>query len=208
MKKFNLESLKIDVKIIPADKKKMLIKEFVAALIMIAVDWISKLTIFSFLERRPGNELTVIENFFYLSSATNDGVAFGMFPGFSRVFGVFSIVISAAVVYYLIKNFNDSKYMRAGLLMIFAGGFANGVERLIFGYVRDFLYFTFYTNFNIADSLVVVGAGLLIVYLIFFSSKDLKEKERLQAEKEEKEKAEKAIKENAEKVENDAESGM
>jgi hypothetical protein len=59
---------------------------------------------------------------------------------------------------------------------MFAGGFANGVERIIYGYVRDFIYVTFYTNFNIADSFVVVGAAIIVIYLIFFYSSDSKKK--------------------------------
>ncbi|MDR2091074.1 MAG: signal peptidase II [Clostridiales bacterium] len=178
MKKF---SLKIDFKAIPADKKKMMIKEAVLVLILIAADWLSKLAAFAFLKDKPDG-VAVIDGFFYLFKATNDGVAFGMFEGYSRLFGVFSMFVCAGVLFYLLKNLNDGKYMRIGLLLVFAGGFANGVERLIFGYVRDFLFFPFYSNFNIADALVVVGAGLLIVYLLFFSSKDLKEKERLEAD--------------------------
>jgi signal peptidase II len=185
MKKINLKGLKIDFKGIPDDKKKMMIKECVFALALIVADWLSMIFFFYFLEKRPDNRFPVIENFFYIMSDINDGVAFGMFSGYSRVFGIFSIIISAAIVVYLLKNFNDNKYIRVGLLLIFAGGVANGVERLIFGYVRDFLYVTFYSNFNVADALVVVGAVFLVVCMILFSENPNEKKKLKDGEKRE-----------------------
>ncbi|MDR3263605.1 MAG: signal peptidase II [Clostridiales bacterium] len=168
--------LKINFKAITPAQKKMLLIELIVAVAAIAADWISKLAAFAVLKNHPDG-ITVIKDFFLLFADKNDGVAFSMFSGYSRLFGVFSVLVSAAIVWYLLKYPGEHRLMRNGFLLIFCGGIANGIERLIYGYVRDFICFTFYSNFNIADAEVVVGAILVAVYLIFFSSKDLKNKE-------------------------------
>ncbi|MDR2046449.1 MAG: signal peptidase II [Clostridiales bacterium] len=173
MRKFNL---KIDLKNLPADKKKRLITEGVIFVAFVALDWLSKLAVFDVLERRE-EPIEVIKNIFYLTAATNDGIAFGMFSGASRFFGVFSMLVSGLIVLYLLKNLNEKPSVRIGFSLILAGGFANGAERLVYGYVRDFLYFVFYTSFNVADACTVTGAALIIITLLL-SLSDERKKER------------------------------
>jgi signal peptidase II len=165
--------LKKILKNLGKNQKKTLITEAVIAAALIIFDWLTKLIVFSVV---GDDGLTVIDGFLRLEKGLNDGIAFGMFSGYSRLFGVFSIVVSAAVAVYLLKAADENKYMRLGLVLIFAGGVANGAERLIYGFVRDFLYVPFYSNFNVADSCVVVGAAVVMIYMLFFYSKDEKKR--------------------------------
>jgi signal peptidase II len=62
--------------------------------------------------------------------------------------------------------------------MLIGGGIGNMIDRVSLGYVIDFLDFELinFPIFNIADSFITVGAGLLIVYLLFFEMRNLEPK--------------------------------
>ena len=64
--------------------------------------------------------------------------------------------------------------------MIFAGAVGNIIDRLALGFVRDFIYFELidFAVFNFADSCLTVGTIVLIIYMIFFYSRDEKELEK------------------------------
>ena len=66
--------------------------------------------------------------------------------------------------------------MRSALILILAGAVGNIVDRIALGYVRDFIYFELidFAVFNFADSCLTVGTIVLIIYLLFFYSKDEK----------------------------------
>jgi signal peptidase II len=113
----------------------------------------------------------------------NPGIAFGItIPGFKAVFGVFSIVASIAIFWYMSKNRNVlTKWEKVSLALILGGAVGNlidrvfygviyGYESLFYGRVVDFLDFGYKENwwpvFNIADSAVSVGVVLLMILLL------------------------------------------
>ena len=59
------------------------------------------------------------------------------------------------------------------LVLMFAGAFANAIDRIFRGFVIDFIETTFiaFPVFNIADIAITIGAALLIVYILFFDKK-------------------------------------
>ena len=83
----------------------------------------------------------------------------------------------AILVFYLIFNKKENKVFRTLLVLILAGGLGNLYDRIVFGYVRDFIVFDFWPNFatfNVADSFLTVATILFAIYAIFFMPKDLK----------------------------------
>jgi signal peptidase II len=168
--------LKINLKKLDVRQKKTLIKECAFAAVLILFDWLTKLAAFSLLKDKPDG-VPVIDGLLILEAIRNDGIAFGMFDGYSRLFGVISIIVSVAIAWYFLKNTSEHRLMKTGLLLIFAGGVANGCERIIYNFVRDFLNVPFYSVFNFADVYVVGGAAVLIVYILFFAPKDEKKPE-------------------------------
>ena len=90
-----------------------------------------------------------------------------------------SIAIVAILVFIFWKK-PQSKLMLASLIMICSGGIGNMIDRIYLGYVIDFLDFCAFPNlwmwvFNVADAFVVVGAGLLILWMILDIVKDAKD---------------------------------
>ena len=84
------------------------------------------------------------------------------------------------ISFYLIFNKKENKVFRTLLVLILAGGLGNLYDRIVFGYVRDFIVFDFWPNFatfNVADSFLTVATILFAIYAIFFMPKDLKKRQ-------------------------------
>ena len=78
------------------------------------------------------------------------------------------ILLIVFIVYYILKQNPESKLERIGYSMILGGAVGNLFDRIIYGYVIDFLDFNIfgydYPIFNLADSFIFVGIVLLIIY--------------------------------------------
>ena len=105
----------------------------------------------------------------HFTYAENRGMAFGMLEDHRWVFMVLSTVGILAILFYLLRFRPASLWMRISLSMIVGGGIGNMIDRVILGYVVDFIDFTLidFAIFNVADSFVCVGAGMTILYLIY-----------------------------------------
>lgn len=125
--------------------------------------------------------IPVINDFFYISNIRNDGAAFSMFAGKEwamTLFYVLTVVSVIAMACYFIFKKNDSKWLDISLVLIAAGAIGNFIDRLAFQEVRDFLYFTFFANFNVADIAVTVGGIMLVFYFLFLDKDAIFKKKR------------------------------
>lgn len=101
----------------------------------------------------------------------NTGVAFSMFNEAPQVaFVLLGVAVSVGILWWLRKNPRGQTLVAAGLTLIMGGALGNLVDRVTRGYVVDFIDFYVgswhYATFNIADSAISVGAGLLILDLL------------------------------------------
>ena len=152
----------------------------------ILLDQLSKILVVEFLSRET--PLVVIEGVFRFTYVENDGAAFGMLDDHRWIFMVLSVIGISAVFIYLLKFRPSSRLACTALAFIIGGGIGNMIDRVRLGYVIDFIDFYAFPNvwmwvFNVADSFVCVGAGMLILYLILDIVKDSKkQKEALNGE--------------------------
>jgi signal peptidase II len=114
--------------------------------------------------------VTVIENFFHITYVRNKGAAFGFLSGSQFRIPFFigvAIVAAAGILWYLRKVRDDQKILQGGLCLIFSGALGNLIDRIRFGEVVDFLDVHWYQHhwpaFNVADSAITVGVGLLLI---------------------------------------------
>lgn len=91
----------------------------------------------------------------YFSVTRNYGAAFGLFQGYKWLF-----VIVAVIVVFLIYKYRNLNNLALGLLL--GGTIGNLVDRLVYGYVIDFINLGFWPSFNLADSFSTIGVFLLI----------------------------------------------
>ena len=99
----------------------------------------------------------------------NEGAAFGMLSNHRWVFMIFSTVAIIGLLIYLLRFRPKPRLVQITLAMIIGGGIGNMIDRILLGYVIDFIDFTLidFAVFNVADSFVTVGAFLLMGYLVW-----------------------------------------
>ena len=121
-----------------------------------------------------GEQIPVIEGFFNLVFIYNRGAAFGLLanlsPDFTWIFFIIVKSLVMGVVAYLWWRLPAGQTLAAvGFSLIFAGAGGNLIDRVRLGQVIDFLDFHIgryhWPAFNVADSLICVGAGFLLWYI-------------------------------------------
>jgi signal peptidase II len=105
----------------------------------------------------------------------NTGAAFGLFQNGGLVFGIMAVIVSGFIIYYFPQVPKENKWMRIALSMQMAGALGNLIDRLRFGPVTDFISVGSFAVFNIADSSITVGVGILILAMWL---EDRKEKQK------------------------------
>ena len=109
-----------------------------------------------------------------LTYLENRGAAFGILQDKRILFVILTIAIVIYLLYYFITNLKSNPLvLNIAFSLIISGALGNFYDRLFQGYVVDFIEFAFvdFPVFNIADILVTVGCGLLIIYILFHGEK-------------------------------------
>ncbi len=116
-------------------------------------------------------DFKVIGDAFVLSYLRNSGAAWGMLSGKINLFIIFTVIVVLAVTYVVINMPVTKKYMPllVTCTLLVSGAAGNFIDRVKFGYVRDFIYFKLinFPVFNVADCYVTVSVVLLIILILF-----------------------------------------
>ena len=133
------------------------------------------------LHLKPIDTLPIIEDVLHLTYVENTGAAFGMMKDARWVFMVTSTAAIIGILGYMIRRVYIKKekmpWMEAlSLSLIVGGGIGNMIDRTMLGYVVDMIDCRFinFAVFNVADSFVCIGAGLMILYLIILTVREYK----------------------------------
>lgn len=119
----------------------------------------------------------------------NTGAAFGLFQDGALIFGIMAVVVSAFIIIYFPRIPQNEKLMRVALSMQMAGALGNLIDRLFHeGHVTDWISVGDFPVFNVADSSITVGVGLLILALWLAERKE--KKNQAQSEQDSTEKVE------------------
>ena len=134
-----------------------------------------------------GQSIPLIENVLHLTRVHNTGMAFGMMDEKNERW-VFMVVSSVAIVgilgYMIYRIYIKKKPFHwaaaLALSLIVGGGIGNMIDRTVLGYVVDMIDFRLinFAVFNVADSFVCIGAGLLMVYMIADMIREERENKR------------------------------
>ena len=110
--------------------------------------------------------VNIIDNFFSLTYVLNDGAAFSLFASRTYLLILIALVCLFFIIYEL-KNNLDDRVLSIGYSLVLAGLLGNFIDRLIDGYIIDYLSFKIlgysYPIFNLADILIVVGIVIVII---------------------------------------------
>ncbi|HZE91108.1 MAG TPA: signal peptidase II [Rhizobacter sp.] len=137
------------------------------ALIVILLDQFSKTLI---LGNFHYGESRFVTSFFNLVRVHNTGAAFSFLAGASgwqRWFFVVLGALAAGFIVWLLRSHGGQRMFSAALSLILGGALGNVIDRLLHGYVVDFIQVhcagRYFPSFNLADSAITLGAALLIL---------------------------------------------
>ena len=122
------------------------------ALVVIVLDQLTKHLV--------SNEIILIKDFLKITFITNTGSAFGTLQGSNSYLIFFSLIVLGVLLFYWDKIENKEKVFYA---LIISGIIGNLIDRIIYGFVIDFISFSFWPAFNVADSALTIGIIGLIV---------------------------------------------
>jgi signal peptidase II len=180
------------------------LRVFFLTLVVVIIDQLAKFMVkgidipflnFSFHGMPYNASINVLDGYFLITFIENNGMAFGIELGGNLLRCLLVLSASFALIYFIIKNRNESLYLRVSLAFILSGAVGNLIDRLfyglIYGYaplcygkVVDFFHFKipeftilgrqFYTFpiFNVADIAITVGFCMIFLgYRKLFSQK-------------------------------------
>lgn len=143
---------------------------FLVAFFIIGLDRILKLWVAENLflhETRP-----LLGRIFRLTRVHNPGGAFGIFPEGRVVFIIVAASVTVVIVFLLLTARYQSRLVNTGLALILGGAVGNLIDRIIFGYVLDYLKIQGLFVNNLADFAITIGAGLLVFHMFFGGEAD------------------------------------
>jgi signal peptidase II len=138
----------------------------------LALDLWTKKAVFDFLEHQPYNRYSIIDGVLQFVIALNDGVAFGLLSGRLYLLGAVSIVALAVIIAIFLFSGSERRVVHIALGLFAAGVCGNFYDRVFNdGMVRDFIDVVYWPGkhwpaFNVADALLCVGVGLMIISCI------------------------------------------
>lgn len=140
-----------------------MVTTIIISIILLCIDQISKLLVVNLLTKT--DSITIIKNFFYLTYINNDGAAFSILVG-KRIFLILiAVLVIVMLIRYIKKNNIQNKLELVSISLIIGGSLGNLMDRVIRGYVIDFLDFKIFNYnfpiFNLADTFIVIGVFLL-----------------------------------------------
>ncbi len=137
------------------------------AILALALDQITKIIATTYLKLNIS--VQIINKFFYLTLCQNEGAAWGLFKN-TKFIIIIGTIIAIILIYHFVYVFKQNKRNNLAFGLLIGGLLGNLADRIIFGYVRDFLDFYIfkydYPIFNVADICIVIGIFLLMIAVL------------------------------------------
>lgn len=143
--------------------------------ILLGLDQLTKYLAYNIL--RLKGSVSLLPGVFELQYLENRGAAFGMMENMQWIFVLFALVITAAAGWFYLRlcfrKFAGPRSfvpLKGICVLLMAGALGNMMDRLIHGFVIDFLYFSLidFPIFNVADIYVCVGTACFLLLLLFY----------------------------------------
>jgi len=144
---------------------------FLVALFIIVADQVSKAWIRASI---PEGYSLLKLGFFRITHVHNTGAAFGLFPDQSLLLTIFAIIAGIVVLFFVFYGHRYLPWFGSTPVvltfgLVLGGTVGNLLDRFRFGYVTDFIDFSYWPAFNVADSAVTVGVILFALLLLRYA---------------------------------------
>ncbi|MDD6093603.1 MAG: signal peptidase II [bacterium] len=137
----------------------------ILTILVILVDFFSKYMVSKLMT--VNETINLINNFFRITYVKNTGAAFSIFSNNTILVIIISVVVIGFLLFYIYKNKGNNKLENVSYAFILGGAISNLIDRLVYGYVIDFLDFEILSYdapiFNLADTFIVIGVILFLI---------------------------------------------
>lgn len=155
------------------NSSKMIIFDFILFVVLTLIDQYTKYLSESLKNNNPIVLINGVLEFRYLE---NHGAAFGILQGKQLFFLIMSIIVFIIITFVIFRIPQEKKYIIFNMILSFilAGALGNTIDRYLYGYVRDFIYFSLidFPIFNVADIYITVTTFLLVFIILFVYKED------------------------------------
>jgi signal peptidase II len=151
---------------------------YIIALFVILFDQLTKWLIVK--NMVLGESITIIEDFLYITSHRNRGAAWGILQGQMWFFYIITVIVIVGIIYYIQKATKGKMLMGISLGFMLGGAIGNFIDRVfrkeVVDFINTYIFSYDFPVFNIADSALVVGVGLLMIQMLREEREAKKEK--------------------------------
>lgn len=142
----------------------------IISVVVIIIDQLTKFWAYHSLQGTRG--IQVIGKMLEFRYVENRGAAFGILQGRMWFFYVITIIVVAILFYYLFTQDRSSIFLNITVGLLIGGALGNFIDRLLRGFVVDFIKVDFVSQinfpvFNVADIAITIGSVLFIIYILF-----------------------------------------
>ncbi|WP_174733858.1 signal peptidase II [Mesobacillus harenae] len=141
---------------------------YIIALVVILLDQVTKWLIVK--RMALGDSIQVIENFLYITSHRNRGAAWGILQGQMWFFYIVTVIVIIGIIYYIQTAVKGKWLLGISLGLMLGGAIGNFIDRVyrkeVVDFINTYIFGYNFPIFNIADSALVIGVGLLMVQMI------------------------------------------
>jgi len=134
---------------------------YVIAILVVAADQMTK----AWIRVRLDVGETMMLGGMELSRFENSGMAGSLFQGYARLFGIIAVLFVLGVIYYRKRTKDKGVLFDCALGFLAGGAIGNGIDRLLFGQVTDFIVRSG-GILNVADHAIEAGVVLIVLNLI------------------------------------------
>ncbi len=137
---------------------------YIIGILIVIIDQLLKILVVSNIT----TDINLLPNVLAITLVHNDGAAWGMFSGNQLFLIIVSVLAFIGISYYIKKKCSCKKLEFIGYGLLLGGLVGNLIDRVMMGYVIDYIHLLFidFPVFNFADMAVVIGVGLLIIDMI------------------------------------------
>src|ERR671936_1595034 len=133
------------------------------ALAALGADQLTKAIVTS---KLPLNDETHVVGPFSIHHVQNSGIAFGFFASATSLVILLTGVAVIWMIYFFARSGSRHTVLPVALGLVIGGSVSHLIDRVRLGHVTDFLDFTYWPAFNLADSFIVVGVAALLLALV------------------------------------------
>ncbi len=134
------------------------------ALLVILIDQVAKFLVRHYLELNQS--VPILREILHLTHVNNTGTAFGLLENRRPLFLVVTALVVVVIGIYYFVGRPHGRLVEGALGLELGGALGNLVDRVAFGRVTDFLDIRIWPIFNVADSAIVAGVGVLVLAML------------------------------------------